>query len=369
MPVVTRAGSTRVSAIAALQNYPDRFLYVTRELSPKVIGHLQRTEQSVNDYNRLRRARGGLKFAHGLIYAMISMTATLAAIWAGLWFAGRFVAPIRRLIGAAQEVSQGNLDVELPERRGEGDLRRLSTTFNTMTRELKSQRDALMTANNQLLDRRRFMEAVLSGVTAGVIGLDSQDRITLVSRSAQELLGLVEGDLVGKRLVDVLPALAPALAFEEQAGKVAAAKPRPAQEISVTVNGEERTFAVRVTNERAGPGDVGSVVTLDDITELVVAQRTSAWADVARRIAHEIKNPLTPIILSAERIRRKYGRVIVDDRETFDKLTTTIERHAGDIKTMVDEFASFARIPKPVMEANDLRGRCAGQRHSVPRGA
>jgi two-component system nitrogen regulation sensor histidine kinase NtrY len=282
---------------------------------------------------------------------MISMTALLAAIWVGLWFASRFVAPIRRLIEAAQQVSRGNLAVELPERRGEGDLRRLSTTFNTMTRELKHQRDALMTANEQLVDRRRFMEAVLSGVSAGVIGLDSQDRITLVSRAAEQLLAIPEADVVGKRLIDTMPMLAHALERRDEPGM----KQRGAQEISVMIGDEERTFAVRVTREKAGPGDVGSVVTFDDITELVSAQRTSAWADVARRIAHEIKNPLTPIILSAERIRRKYGRVIVEDRETFDKLTATIERQAGDIKTMVDEFASFARVPKPVMEHGDLR--------------
>ena len=343
--------TSQVSALARLTKYPDRFLYVARTLSAKVMGHLQQTEQSVNEYNLLRRARGGLKLAHGLIYTMISMTALLAAIWVGLWFAGRFVAPIRRLIQAAQQVSQGNLGVALPERRGEGDLRRLSTTFNTMTRELKHQRDALMTANEQLLDRRRFMEAVLSGVSAGVIGLDSQDRITLVSRAAEQLLAIPEAEVVGKKLVDAMPMLAPALERRDEPGS----KQRGAQEISIMIGDEERTFAVRVTREKAGPGEVGSVVTFDDITELVSAQRTSAWADVARRIAHEIKNPLTPIILSAERIRRKYGKVIVDDRETFDKLTATIERQAGDIKTMVDEFASFARIPKPVMETNDLR--------------
>jgi two-component system nitrogen regulation sensor histidine kinase NtrY len=208
-----------------------------------------------------------------------------------------------------------------------------------------------MMANEQLLDRRRFMEAVLSGVSAGVLGLDSQDRITLVSRAAEQLLATPETQLVGKKLVDVLPMWAPALERREEQG----VKSRGAHEISVTIGDEERTFAVRVTREKAGPGDVGSVVTFDDITELVSAQRTSAWADVARRIAHEIKNPLTPIILSAERIRRKYGKVIVDDRETFDKLTATIERQAGDIKTMVDEFASFARIPKPVIEISDLR--------------
>lgn len=342
---------SQVTAIAKLNRYPDRYLYVTRELSAKVVGHLQRTEQSVDEYNRLRKARGGLKLAHGLIYTMISMTSLLAAIWVGLWFASRFVAPIRRLIEAAQEVSRGNLAVELPERRGEGDLRRLSSTFNTMTREIKSQRDALVSANEQLLDRRRFMEAVLSGVSAGVIGLDSQDRVTLVSRSAAALLGQSEADLVGKRLVDALPFIAPALEKRDDQSL----KSKAAHELVVSVSGEERTFAVRVTREQASSGDVGSVVTFDDITELVMAQRTTAWADVARRIAHEIKNPLTPIILSAERIRRKYGKVITEDRETFDKLTATIERQAGDIKTMVDEFAAFARIPKPVMEHNDFR--------------
>ena len=347
----TPTGTSQVSAVAMLNRYPDRLLYVTRLLDPKVMGHLQRTAQSVDEYNRLRAARGGLKLAHGLIYFMISMTALLAAIWVGLWFASRFVAPIRRRIEAAQDVSRGNLSVELPERRGEGDLRRLSTTFNTMTRELKHQRDALMTANEQLTDRRRFMEAVLSGVSAGVIGLDSQDRITLVSRAAAQLLATTEQEIVGKKLVDALPMLAPALDRREEQG----AKSRGSQEISITIGEDERTFAVSVTREKAGPGDVGSVVTFDDITELVSAQRTSAWADVARRIAHEIKNPLTPIILSAERIRRKYGKVIVDDRDTFEKLTATIERQAGDIKTMVDEFASFARIPKPVIEIGDLR--------------
>ena len=347
----TPTGTAQVAAIAKLNRYDDRFLYVTRTLSPKVMGHLTETAETVDEYNQLRRARGGLRLAHALIYTMISMTALLAAIWVGLWFAGRFVAPIRRLIAAAQQVSQGNLAVELPERRGEGDLRRLSNTFNTMTREIKSQRDALVTANEQLLDRRRFMEAVLSGVSAGVIGLDSHDRITLVSRAAEQLLATTEAELVNKKLVDVLPMLAPALERREEPGS----KSRGAYEMAVTIGEEERIFAVRVTREKEGPGEVGSVVTFDDITELVSAQRTSAWADVARRIAHEIKNPLTPIILSAERIRRKYGRVITEDRETFDKLTATIERQAGDIKTMVDEFASFARIPKPVMEQGDLR--------------
>ena len=351
IPLLTPAESHRIAALAKLQRYPDRYLYVARNVSGRVLGHLRRTEQSVDEYNRLRQARGGLKLAHGLMYTMISMTALLAAIWTGMWFAGRFVAPIRRLIAAAQEVSSGNLQVQLPERRGEGDLRRLSGTFNVMTRELKSQRDALVTANLQLNERRRFMEAVLSGVSAGVIGLDSHGRVELASPSAQKLLGLTEGDLVGHKLAVTIPAFAEVLdSIDERSLKT-----RPQAQVSLSIDGEERTFAVRVTHEKAGAGDVGSVVTFDDITELVSAQRSSAWGDVARRIAHEIKNPLTPIQLSAERLKRKYGPAVKDDRETFDKLTDTIVRQVGDLKTMVDEFAAFARMPTPVIERHDLR--------------
>jgi two-component system, NtrC family, nitrogen regulation sensor histidine kinase NtrY len=355
VPLSTPSETYRVNAVVKLQNYPGRYLYVARGVSPKVIGQMRRAKVAFAEYEETRRRRGELKFAHGLIYATFALTAVLAAIWAGLWFAGRFVAPIRRLIGAAQQVSRGNLQVALPVKRGEGDLRRLSMTFNTMTSEIKSQRDALVTANEQLTERRVFMEAVLTGVSAGVLGLDADGRITLANRSAEQLLGHERASLVGRSLAEVLPQFA-ALLLKPTDQHLRA---RAQHEVTLDVKGEERTFAVRVTREQAGSSapstDEGAVVTFDDITELVSAQRTSAWADVARRIAHEIKNPLTPIILSAERIRRKYGKVIVEDRETFEKLTETIERQAGDIKTMVDEFAAFARVPKPVMEPNDLR--------------
>ena len=342
----------RITAIGKLASYPNWFLYVSRPVSPQVLSHLQRTEQNVAEYQQLRRSRGNLKWAHALMYLMISMTAMLAAIWVGMWFAGRFVAPIRRLISAASDVSRGNLSVQLPEKRGEGDLRRLSATFNTMTRELKHQRDQLVTANEQLIERRRFMEAVLSGVSAGVIGLDSDGRIELVSRSALALLGKSELELIGRPLVEAVPAFASAYMDPSDDSQKSGRNPDP---VTVDVGGNERAFAVRCTHEKAGSGDDGMVVTFDDVTELVTAQRTSAWADVARRIAHEIKNPLTPIQLSAERIKRKYGRVITEDRETFDKLTDTIVRQVGDLKSMVDEFASFARLPKPEMANDDLR--------------
>jgi two-component system nitrogen regulation sensor histidine kinase NtrY len=210
-----------------------------------------------------------------------------------------------------------------------------------MTRELKHQRDALVTANEQLLERRHFMEAVLSGVSAGVIGLDSQDRITLVSRAAGNLLGLAESDVVGKKLKDIIPAFG-VIADKDDEHSL---KGRSLEEVTLTVGDEERTFAVMVTRERDSGGDVGSVVTFDDVTDLVVAQRTAAWADVARRIAHEIKNPLTPIQLSAQRLRRRFGPRLRDEGTVFDDCTRTIIQEVETLKTLVNEFATFARMP------------------------
>ncbi|MEZ5900903.1 MAG: ATP-binding protein [Hyphomicrobium sp.] len=351
VPLLMPESDYRVAAIAKLDKLPGRYLYVVRSISPKVISHLQRTEQNADEYNRLRKSRSGLKIAHGLIYFTISTTALLAAIWAGMWFAGRFVAPIRRLIAGAQEVTRGNLDIALPEKRGEGDLRRLSETFNHMTRELKAQQHELVSANTQLSERRNFIEAVLSGVSAGVIGLDSAGNITLLSRSAEHLLNLTGTDVIGKPLSEILPEFAAVLSERDESGL----KSKGQLEVKREVGDDERTLAVKITRERAGEGDVGSVVTFDDITELVQAQRTSAWADVARRIAHEIKNPLTPIQLSAERLRNKFGKQVNDNRELFEQLTQTIERQTGQIKSMVDEFASFARMPAPQMTDGDLR--------------
>lgn len=349
VPLSTGRSGDRIAAIARLERHPGRFLLVARGIAPNVVALLRRSQQNAADYRQLRRARSGLVFAHGLMYLMISLTALFAAIWIGMWFAGRFVAPIRRLIFAAEKVSQGDLKVVLPVRRGEGDLRRLSLTFNTMTSEIKRQRDALVTANAEIEERRRFIEAVLSGVSAGVIGIDGDGTISLVNRSAERFLGLSEASLVGKTFSEALPDLAAVLG-----GTEGVLRSRAPDQIKITINGEDRTLAVRVTHEAESAGD-GLVVTFDDVTDLVVAQRTSAWGEVARRMAHEIKNPLLPIQLAAERIRRKYGRVITEDQETFVKLTQTIERQVGHIKGMVDEFAAFARMPKPEIVLTDIR--------------
>jgi two-component system, NtrC family, nitrogen regulation sensor histidine kinase NtrY len=359
IPLLMPNNTYRVAAITKLAKYPGKYLYVVRGVSPKVMGHLWRTQAAFAEYEETRKRRGEYKFAHGLIYFTLSLTALLAAIWVGLWFAGRFVAPIRRLIEAASQVSRGNLNVALPVRRGEGDLRRLSMTFNTMTSELKSQRDALVNANEQLHERRAVMEAVLTGVSAGVLGIDARGVITLANRSAEQLLGVNEGALIGRRLDEATPPFSGLMADGH------AISGRAQSQITLQVNGDERTFAVRVTNEDRVHDDLaelaevvpseGSVVTFDDITELVSAQRSSAWADIARRIAHEIKNPLTPIQLSAERLKRKYSKAITEDREIFDKCTDTIIRQVGDVARMVDEFSSFARMPTPQMMRGDLR--------------
>jgi two-component system nitrogen regulation sensor histidine kinase NtrY len=239
----------------------------------------------------------------------------------------------------------------VPVRAADGDVGSLSRTFNKMISEIRTQRDEILEAKDEVDDRRRFIEAVLSGVTAAVIGVEHDRRITIVNTSAEVLLALVSNDLLGTNLADIAPEV-------DQVVTEAAARHRNdfRKQISLVRGGTVRTLSVQVTREEARDMKESYVITLDDITDLVIAQRSTAWADVARRIAHEIKNPLTPIQLSAERIRRRWGKQIDEnDRAVFDQCTDTIIRQVGDIGRMVDEFSSFARMPKPTMEPTDLR--------------
>jgi len=343
-------GLDQVGAVQRLPSLPDAYLYVVREVNGTVIEQVRAAERHEAEFRLMQERRAGTQIAYGLMHFELALTLLLSAIWAGMWFANILVSPIRRLIGAAQLISQGNLDVRVPFNRSEGDLANLSSTFNTMTGELKKQRDELVSANGQLSERGRFIEAVLSGVTAGVIGLDSAGQITLANRSALQLLGRQDDELVGHAFREVLPELGHLLDKTLAQPK----RDRTQEQVDLTIAGAERHFIVQVTREHAGDRDYGFVVTVDDITGLVTAQRTSAWADVARRIAHEIKNPLTPIQLSAERLRRKYGPVIKEDRDIFDRCTDTIIRQVGDIGRIVDEFSSFARMPKPQMELQEV---------------
>jgi two-component system nitrogen regulation sensor histidine kinase NtrY len=346
--IVLLPDTNYVAAVVRLQKYPDYWLYVTRLLDPRVVPQLQATRASVREYAALEARRLGVQVAFALMYTVIALTVMLAAVWIGLNFANVLVAPIRRLIGAANVVSTGNLYVRVPVRESEGDLAQLGETFNRMTAELRTQRDDIMRARDLIDSRRRFTEAVLAGASAGVIGVDGKGCVSILNRSAERLIGWNEAEALGRPLAEVFPELADIMAAA-QAGA------RTQDQVTIMRKGRERNLSVRITSEQSNESEHGYVVTLDDITELVAAQRTSAWADVARRIAHEIKNPLTPIQLSAERLKRKYGKMIGEDKGgVFDQCTDTIVRQVDDIRRMVDEFSKFARMPKPVIAAEDV---------------
>jgi two-component system nitrogen regulation sensor histidine kinase NtrY len=344
-----REGGNVVRALIKLQNFPSHYLYVYRTLNPSVLEQLAKTRDAKEEYDQLLEQRVGVQVTFALMYAGVSLIFLLAAVWLGLWFSDRLVAPIVRLLDASREVSRGNLDAKVSVVEGPGDLATLGQTFNRMTEQLKEQRNELVSTNQQLDERRRFTEAMLSGVSAGVLGLDPDGRISMANRSAVTLLGLGVTELTGKTLAEALPGFFPVL---DQA--VTRASGSAEGQVTYRAGKKDRNFIVRVTTERSDDAEHGHVVTFDDITELVSAQRNSAWADIARRIAHEIKNPLTPIQLSAERLRRKYGREIQTDKQVFEQCTDTIIRQVGDIGRMVDEFSSFARMPSAVLEMQDL---------------
>jgi two-component system, NtrC family, nitrogen regulation sensor histidine kinase NtrY len=345
--IVLLPDANYVAAVIKLQRYDDYYLYVTRLLDPRVVPELQATRASAVEYAAIEQRRLGVQVAFALMYTVIALTVLLSAVWIGLNFANRLVAPIRRLIGATNVVSTGNLYVRVPVRQSEGDLAQLGETFNRMTQELRTQRDDIVRARDVIDSRRRFTEAVLAGASAGVIGVDGNNCVSILNRSAEKLIGYTETEALGRPLMEVFPELADIM-------EAARSGARTQDQVTITRNGRERNLSVRITSEQSGESSHGYVVTLDDITELVAAQRTSAWADVARRIAHEIKNPLTPIQLSAERLRRKYGKIIGDDRAVFEQCTDTIVRQVDDIRRMVDEFSRFARMPKPVISAEDV---------------
>ncbi|QPC87752.1 HAMP domain-containing protein [Mesorhizobium sp. NBSH29] len=340
-----------VGAIVKLRQIPDAYLYTIRLVDPEVIKARQIVRSNTDEYRNLEASRPTTQLAFALLYLGLTLIVVLAAIWTGIAVADRLVRPIRQLIGAADEVSTGNLNVQVPVRQADGDVGSLADTFNKMIQQLQTQRNELVSAKDLIDDRRRFSEAVLAGVTAGVIGVDSHGIVTIVNRSAVTMLGISDASAVGQNLSAVLPHVGRVLEIGRKSGR-----PVYREQVTFYRTGAERTFNVQVTvEEETEIDDKSYVVTVDDITDLVQAQRTSAWADVARRIAHEIKNPLTPIQLSAERIKRRFGKVITEDREIFDQCTDTIIRQVEDIGRMVDEFSSFARMPKPDMQKLDLR--------------
>jgi two-component system nitrogen regulation sensor histidine kinase NtrY len=337
-------------ALRPIPGLNDGFLYAGRPIDPFSERFSRDAADVVATYTAFDGARRNIELGFGVMFVLLALTMVFSAVWLGLTFANQLVAPIRRLIRATDEVASGNLYVQVPTRRSEGDLGHLGDTFNKMTLELSQQQNRLVAANTLNDERRAFTEAVLSGVPAGVIGVDTQGVVTVSNAAAERLLagGKSAQGLVGVPIETVLPALAPIL----QEARSTRLRLHQGQ-AKLQRDGRERILNVRVTSnpQRA---DQGSVITLDDISDLVSAQRTAAWADVARRIAHEIKNPLTPIQLSAERLKRRYGKLIVEGRDVFDQCTDTIIRQVDDIKRMVDEFSSFARMPKARPARDDL---------------
>ena len=338
-----------IRALIYLANFFDSFLYVSRPVQGDVLRLLDETRGTVQFYERLERERGSILLDYALIYLGFALFVILAAIALGLWFAERLAKPVGRLAGAAAKVGAGDLDVRVKEERGSDEIAMLSRVFNRMTGQLKGQHDALTTAREESERRRLFFEAVLSGVTAGVIGLDGQGRIDLINESAADMLGLDAHAHYGAALASVSPGLH---GLYENARAAPSAVARG--ELRHMVRGESREFVARVAPKSPDAVEEGHVVTFDDITALASAQRVAAWGDVARRIAHEIKNPLTPIQLSADRLRRKFARQLGEDGVKFEQLLDVITRQAGDIRRMVDEFSKFARMPEPKLESHDL---------------
>jgi len=351
-PTLIPPGVTNlVGAVIKLDEIPGSFLYTVRAVDPRVMNAMRMVEDNTVEYKAMEAGRMSLQIAFAVLYIGFALIVLLAAIWTAIAIADRIVRPIRLLISAADNVASGNMNVLVPVRSADGDVGSLSRTFNKMISEIRTQRDEILEAKDEVDDRRRFIEAVLSGVTAAVIGVEHDRRITIVNTSAEDLLTLKSDELIGKNLSEIAPEV-------DQVVTEATTRHRSdfRKQISLVRGGTVRTLSVQVTREESRDANESYVITLDDITDLVIAQRSTAWADVARRIAHEIKNPLTPIQLSAERIRRRFGKNIADaDRPVFDQCTDTIIRQVGDIGRMVDEFSSFARMPKPTMEPTDLR--------------
>ncbi len=339
-------------ALLKLTAFNDRYLYVSRTVDGDILQLLDETRETAKLYQQLEQDRGRLLFEFGLLYLGFALILILAATWAGMWFAERLSRPVGRLAGAAQRVGQGDLSVRVKEEAGDDEIAMLGRIFNQMTRQLKGQRDALVETNMQTERRRRLFDSVLGSVTAGVIGLDPDGKIDFMNRSAQRLLG-IDGERYGVLLDQVVPEFTPL--FERLRD---ARSETMQEEIRLARGGRLENLLVRIATRPGADGAAeGYVVAFDDVTELVSAQRMAAWGDVARRIAHEIKNPLTPIQLSAERLKRRFTRELEpESAEKLGELTDVIVRQTNDLRRIVDEFSKFARMPEPERRRGDLAG-------------
>lgn len=335
-------------ALIRLTEFADRYLYITRIVDGRILQLLDEAQQNVRLYQQLEEDRGRVLFNFGLIYIGFAVILVLAAVWMGMWFAERLSRPVGRLALAAERVGRGDLDVQVTEEQGDDEIATFGRVFNQMTRQLKAQRDDLRATNAITEERRRLFDSVLSSVTAGVIGLNDAGAIDFANPAALFLLDLPQ-DQHGQNLALAVPEFGPLLARLVSSGGSALQ-----EEVRLTRRGKLESLLVRMSKRRGATGGLeGFVVAFDDVTELVSAQRMAAWGDVARRIAHEIKNPLTPIQLSAERIKRKFLPQVQDTAD-LTQLTEVIVRQTNDLRRIVDEFSRFARMPEPDRRTQDI---------------
>ena len=329
----------------------DTLLYVGRLLrsSSQVLSNIRSIEEASQRIDRFTASQARLNAVFALTFIETALLLLIAAIWLGLLLANRIIDPLSSLINAAERVRSGDMNARVNVSGEWGEISDLGSAFNRMTQQLNNQREELVREHDVSEQRRQFSEAVLSGVRAGVLGLTETGRVTLINASAERLLGLSAEAVLDRPLADVLPEFGPAFARARESVSNTAEDQITYESASGSMN-----IDLRVAAYQGARRDTGWVVTFDDMTRLVSAQRHSAWREVARRIAHEIKNPLTPIQLSAERLSRKYGKVLTEDRDVFDSCTQTIIRQVGSLERMVDEFSAFARMPEPEMDALDM---------------
>ena len=349
--IITTAGSgDRVRALVMLNSFVDSYLYVGRMVDPDVLAHLQATQEAVQSYKDLANRYSNLQITVNLIFVVVGLLLVFVAIWFGLLLARQLVSPIKHLIAAADSVRGGDLTTRVDTQEPIEEFEYLGRSFNRMTSQIQQQQNELIQANRQLDRRRRLTETVLEGVSSGIFGVDNKGIINLANSSSAKLLGVEAPQLQGRPVTDIFPPLQDLIdEAHHNPGRIVQG------EIPIVLDdGHKRIFLVRVAMELVGEEEVGSIITFDDITELQSAQRKAAWSDVARRIAHEIKNPLTPIQLSAERLKRRYLHQINDDPEIFSQCTDTIIKHVGDIGRMVSEFSSFARMPEPMLKKGNV---------------
>ena len=351
--ILKAEGEDRVRALVKLESHVDLFLYVTRFIDHRVLGHIDRTQSAGREYEELEGERWSIEVTFAMVFIVVALLLLFSAIWVGLTFATRLAHPISELVNAAEKVRGGDLTVRVDEGTSADEVGTLSRAFNRMAEQLNVQTDHLVEANRQLDDRRHFMETVLAGVSSGVIGLDGKGRINVVNNAAADLSNTKSDDAIGKRLDELVPESA------ELITEALTTSSQPVNgQIILSEGGNRKTILVRISPQEGEGVEKDYVVTFDDITELLTAQRKAAWSDVARRIAHEIKNPLTPIQLAAERLRRKYQPEITSDKESFINCTDTIIRQVGDIGRLVDEFSAFARMPAPILKSEDITKIC-----------